>query len=112
MDPSKEVWLERSVGCVTFCITIYILKREYQNRRNSNNTKQNNNDNPSKFQKRLTIWSILTIIFAILTSLFWFIGSVFSKICRYGIILGNIFGSNARIILTFYQISRLQYCFY
>ena len=99
-------WICRVIFLLSFFIYTYIFKCEYKKRKQQPIPLYNN-----IYEKLLDIWSILTIISTILTAIFYFIGRFPWTVCLYANILGSIFFSYGRIFLSFYQLSRLQYCF-
>ena len=107
MDPGLDlviIWITRITYGICTIIGVYILKTEYEKR-------SEHNLNENKYQKWLNIWSISVIIATIFQSSLRFIATLSPNVCQYANFVAWIFGTNSRVLLTFYQISRLQYCF-
>ena len=111
MNVVVVAWIKRIFGFIAFLVNFAIFKREYSNRRIRSKSEPKDATG-NIYLKLLNLWSIMTLILVTITSLIWFIALWPSVICGYFIGISNIVtGPNIRIFLTFYQISRLQYCF-
>lgn len=103
------LWIRRVSFVIAFCLSSYVLKKELFNRRREKSSAVSSNSNI--YQKLLNLWSLLTMILMLFIPFLFLIGTLPSNICEYVWRLGNISWLSSRITLTFYQISRLQYCF-
>eukprot|EP01084_Bolivina_argentea_P234412 394659_1 len=110
-DTNEKVtaWANRVVTVICLALCLYLLYRELNNRKQHKEQTVHTNVNP--YQKLLNIWSMLVIILAVITSVFSLMYYTPIIACIYGAWIGSISLLNTRVILTFYQISRLQYCF-
>ena len=110
----QGIWLKRVIFIGGFIATSVTLIKELRNRQKlkkqseiNENTKTANN----KYKTMLNTWSLITILLAILTFLFFIVGSIPSPICGIGYTAGMVCFVNIKMTLTFYQIARLQYLF-
>eukprot|EP01084_Bolivina_argentea_P053465 98163_1 len=89
--------------CLSFCL--FLLVRDCKKR------KKQETDENNTYQKILNIMSLLILIAAPLALFMWLIVQPLYFICGYPSKIGNFCEFNIEIILTFYQIGRLQYVY-
>eukprot|EP01084_Bolivina_argentea_P270697 460353_1 len=99
---SSKEWIPVCIlGLFTLIINGFILMKEIQKRKAGNVTFA------SKF---LSFWSFLCILLGVLNGLVTFT-RYFDEFCYFMWYFQEIFFSNQAVIMGFYQLSRLSYCF-
>eukprot|EP01084_Bolivina_argentea_P259424 437723_1 len=99
-------WCFRFIHTITLITNIYILKREYTKRKTAEPAVTKN-----IYQRMLAVYSLATIICGIGQSFFWLFRTIPLIICPVAGKIGLVFVSASPVLITFYQITRLQYCF-
>ena len=100
-------WLLPSLFAVLFLILCLIFKSEPEKRRQR---RIKNGNHYNFYDKMLDIWSSIFIFLVIINALLWMLAKL-SVLCLFTMVSASILQSNMKILLTCYQITRLQYCF-
>ena len=107
-----EFFISMIVHPIALSVIIYIIMIELKRRKTSNARDSNATIlNENIFQKLLNLWSLLTMLTSMITSISFILLKV-STICTVTFSFAPTCWRVSKYFLTFYQISRLQYCFY
>eukprot|EP01084_Bolivina_argentea_P213184 362154_1 len=106
-DDAVSGWIGRTLFAIQFVIACVLFKSEPKKRKTNNH---DNNGYYNVYDKLLNLWSTIFIISFIMYSLVTFLTRI-PNICLYFEQLFYVLWAFVKIILLYYQIARLQYCF-
>ena len=102
-------WITRILCPVVFLFQIWILRRLLEKHKHTKEERITDNDMSNNYHKWLYIWSFGSIIMFTISIMFQF-GSKISQICGYIYMIFPLSWAYGQIMITFYQITRLQLC--